>query len=69
VNVPGATPREFDSEFTYQLKLALDASGRLEVERDMINDPLPEPTRISPAMLESSQSYQKKSVYVKATRP
>jgi len=64
-NFPGASPREFDAEWTHQLKLSLDDDGRLVVERDAINDPLPLTMNVGPAMLKAFDPYAKKSVYEK----
>jgi hypothetical protein len=65
MNSPGATPREFDAEWTYQLKLSLDDDGRLVVERDAIMDPLPQPTRLNPDAPNKLSGFPKGSVYAK----
>lgn len=65
VNSPGATPREFDAETTSELKLSLDAGGRLVVAQNFISDPLPQ-AMPSHVILDALLKFPKTSLYVKA---
>jgi hypothetical protein len=67
-NMPGANPREFDAEWTTQLKLHIDSDGHLVIQRDVINDPSAVPLSRTLDAFDPINAIPKMSVYVKSER-